>query len=557
MRCLLACLVLLPTLALAEDMRLPPETARLNQMAARFAPVEVRVDLSGVPENERRALADLVKAARIVDALFMRQLWAGNEAMMLRLMEDTTPLGRARLDYFMINRGPWSRLDDNAIFVPGAPAKPEAANFYPAGATKADVEAWLKALPEAERTAAIGFFTTIRRDAAGKFSSVPYSLEYQGELAEMSQLLRDAAAKTAEPSLKAFLDSRAAAFASNDYYASDVAWMKLDSAIDPTIGPYEVYEDGWFNYKAAFEAFITVRDAAETAKLDRFGGELQWLEDRLPIDPAYRRKKLGGLAPMRVVNVVFSAGDGNHDVQTAAYNLPNDERIVAEMGSKRILLKNFQQAKFDKTLVPISKVALAAEDQAYVDFEAFFTHILMHEVMHGLGPTNTGPNGSGGGVRQAIRELYSTVEEAKADITGLWALQKLMDKGVIDRAGERRMYTTYLASAFRTLRFGMDDSHARGMAMQVNYLLDAGAYRVNADGTFSVNTAKAKKAVAGLSHELLTLEATGDYDGAKRFLDKMVVMRPEVKAVLDRLGEVPVDIRPRFVTADDLEREFP
>ncbi len=227
------------------------------------------------------------------------------------------------------------------------------------------------------------------------------------------------------------------------------------------------------------------------------------------------------------------------------------------MGSKRILLKNFQQAKFDKTLVPISKVALAAEDQAYVDFEAFFTHILMHEVMHGLGPTNTGPNGSGGGVRQAIRELYSTVEEAKADITGLWALQKLMDKGVIDRAGERRMYTTYLASAFRTLRFGMDDSHARGMAMQVNYLLDAGAYRVNADGTFSVNTAKAKKAVAGLSHELLTLEATGDYDAAKRFLDKMVVMRPEVKAVLDRLGDVPVDIRPRFVTADDLEREFP
>ena len=557
MRCLLACLVLLPTLSLAEDMRLPPETARLNQMAARFAPVEVRVDLSGVPENERRALADLVKAARIVDALFMRQLWAGNEAMMLRLMEDTTPLGRARLDYFMINRGPWSRLDDNAIFVPGAPAKPEAANFYPAGATKADVEAWLKALPEAERTAAIGFFTTIRRDAAGKFSSVPYSLEYQGELAEMAQLLRDAAAKTAEPSLKAFLDSRAAAFASNDYYASDVAWMKLDSAIDPTIGPYEVYEDGWFNYKAAFEAFITVRDAAETAKLDRFGGELQWLEDRLPIDPAYRRKKLGGLAPMRVVNVVFSAGDGNHDVQTAAYNLPNDERIVAEMGSKRILLKNFQQAKFDKTLVPISKVALAAEDQAYVDFEAFFTHILMHEVMHGLGPTNTGPNGSGGGVRQAIRELYSTVEEAKADITGLWALQKLMDKGVIDRAGERRMYTTYLASAFRTLRFGMDDSHARGMAMQVNYLLDAGAYGVNADGTFSVNTARAKKAVAGLSHELLTLEATGDYDAAKRFLDKMVVMRPEVKAVLDRLGEVPVDIRPRFVTADDLEREFP
>ena len=322
------------------------------------------------------------------------------------------------------------------------------------------------------RTAATGFFTTIRRDAAGKFSAVPYSLEYQGELAEMARHLRDAAAATEDPTLKEFLAARADAFASNDYYASDIAWMKLDSAIEPTIGPYEVYEDGWFNYKAAFEAFITVRDDAETAKLDRFGSELQWLEDRLPIDPTFRRKKLGGLAPMRVVNVVFSAGDGNHDVQTAAFNLPNDERIVAEMGSKRTMLKNYQQAKFEKTLVPISKVALAKEDQDYVDFEAFFTHILMHEVMHGLGPTNTGPNGSGGGVRQAIKELYSTVEEAKADITGLWALQQLMDKGVIDRAGERRMYTTFLASAFRTLRFGMDDSHARGMAMQVNYLLD-------------------------------------------------------------------------------------
>ena len=554
----LAACLLLPALALADpEMRLPPETVRLNDMAARFAPVDIRLDLSGLPPGERRALASLIKAARITDALFMRQMWAGNEAMLLRLMEDTTPLGRARLDYFMINRGPWSRLDDNAIFIPGAPPKPEAANFYPAGATKADVEAWLKTLESADQAAATGFFTTIRRDAAGRFAAVPYSLEYQGELAEMARHLRDAAAATAQPTLKAFLESRADALASNDYYASDVAWMKLDSTIEPTIGPYEVYEDGWFNYKAAFEAFITVRDDAETAKLERFGSELQWLEDRLPIDPSYRRKQLGGLAPIRVVNVVFSAGDGNHDVQTAAYNLPNDERIVAEMGSKRMMLKNFQQAKFENTLVPISKVALAPDDQSYVDFEAFFTHILMHELMHGLGPTNTGPHGSGGGVRPALKELYSTVEEAKADITGLWALQKLMDKGVINRAGERRMYTTFLASAFRTLRFGMDDAHARGMAMQVNFLLDAGAFRVNADGTFSVDLRKAKKGVTALSHDLLSLQAAGDYEAGKVMLKRLVVMRPEVRAVLDRLGGVPVDIRPRFVTADDLEKEMP
>ncbi len=557
MRTVLACLMLLPALASAEAIRLPPETVRVNEMAARFAPVEIRVDLSRLPDGERRALANLIKAARITDALFMRQMWAGNAAMLLRLMEDDSPLGRARLDYFQINRGPWSRLDDNAVFIPGAPVKPEAANFYPPGATKEHVEAWLGGLAEAERGAATGFFTTIRRDAAGKFHAVPYSLEYQGELAEMARHLRDAASATEEPSLKAFLESRADAFASNDYYASDVAWMKLDSKIEPTIGPYEVYEDGWFNYKAAFEAFITLRDDAETEKLDRFGQELQWLEDRLPIDPSFRREKLGGLAPMRVVNVVFGAGDGNHDVQTAAFNLPNDERIVAEMGSKRVMLKNYQQAKFDHTLLPISKVALAAEDQPHVDFEAFFTHILMHEVMHGLGPTNTGPQGSGGGVRPALKELYSTVEEAKADISGLWALQKLMDKGVIDRAGERRMYTTFLASAFRTLRFGMDDSHARGMALQVNYLMDAGAYRVGDDGTFSVDLRKAKKAVEGLTRERLTIEAKGDYEGGKRLMDRLVVLRPEVQAVLGKLDGVPVDIRPRFVTADELEKEFP
>ncbi|HKX59794.1 MAG TPA: hypothetical protein VJN00_10520 [Steroidobacteraceae bacterium] len=557
MRTLLACCLLMPLLASAEDIRLPPKTVRLEAMAARFAPVDIRVDISALPEGEQKALASLIKAARITDALFMRQMWAGNEAMLLRLMEDDTPLGRARLDYFLINRGPWSRLDDNAVFVPGAPTKPEAANFYPAGATKAEVESWLGGLAEADRAAATGFFTTIRRDTAGKLQAVPYSLEYQGELAEMARHLRDAASATSAPTLKAFLESRAEALASNDYYASDVAWMKLDAAVEPTIGPYEVYEDAWFNYKAAFEAFITVRDDAETAKLERFGQELQWLEDRLPIDGSFRRKKLGGLAPMRVVNVVFSAGDGNHDVQTAAYNLPNDERIVAEMGSKRMMLKNYQQAKFDNTLVPISKVALAAEDQSHVDFDAFFTHILMHEVMHGLGPTNTGAQGSGGGVRPALKELYSTIEEAKADISGLWALQKLMDKGVIDRAGERRMYTTFLASAFRTLRFGMDDAHARGMALQVNWLLDAGAYRVGADGTFSVDPRKARKAVEGLTRELLTIEANGDYDGGKRLLERLVVLRPEVQAVMGRLEGVAVDIRPRFVTADELEKAYP
>ncbi|MGH8135712.1 MAG: dipeptidyl-peptidase 3 family protein [Steroidobacteraceae bacterium] len=554
MKRLIAALMLLPGLALAsEEMKIQPEVQRLNAMSARLAPVDIRVDLSGLPANEKQALAHLVRAARMTDSLFLRQVWAGNETLLLRLLENTTVLGRAQLDYFLMNKGPWSRLDEDAPFIAGIPEKPEAANFYPAGATRAEVETWLASLAPADRAAATGFFTTIRRDAGGRMTAVPYSLEYQGELAEMANELRAAAVATNQPTLKAFLESRAAALASNDYYASDVAWMKLDSSIEPTIGPYEVYEDGWFNFKAAFEAFITVRDDAETRKLERFGGELQWLEDRLPIDKQYRRARLGGLAPMRVVNVVFAAGDGNRGVQTAAYNLPNDERIVNEMGSKRMMLKNFQQAKFDQALLPISRVALAPADQPYVNFDAFFTHILMHEIMHGLGPQSTGAGGTGPGVRQAIKELYSTVEEAKADVSGLWALQQLMDKRVLNKVDERAMYTTFLASSFRTLRFGMTEAHAKGMALQVNYLLDVGGFRVSPDGTFSVNLKKAKKGTVALTRELMTLEATGNYDATRRLLDRLVVIRPEVQTVLDRLGGVPVDIRPRFVTAEGLD----
>src|SRR5438034_454613 len=265
-----------------------PDAARLTAMADRFAPVDIRADVSRLPANEQQALARIVEAARIMDPLFLRQVWAGNEALLFELLEDQSPLGRARLRYFMIDKGPWSRLDHDAPFLPNVPAKPGGANFYPAGATKADVEAWLAGLPPAERTRATGFFTTIRRGPDGRFTSVPYSLEYQGELARAAELLREAAGLTKEPSLVAFLKKRADALVSNDYYASDVAWMELDARLEPTIGPYEVYEDEWFNAKAAFEAFITVRDEGETRKLSRFASELQWLEDRLPMNPEGR-----------------------------------------------------------------------------------------------------------------------------------------------------------------------------------------------------------------------------------------------------------------------------
>jgi hypothetical protein len=541
-----------------------PPAAEINTMAARFAPADIRADLSALPDNERRALAKLVDAARIMDSLFLKQVWAGNDALLQELGHAavshsrgatgasgaSADLAYARLHYFLINKGPWSRLDHNRVFVPGAPEKPEGANFYPAGATKADVQKWIDSLSGEERARATGFFTTIRRTPAGAFTAVPYSVEYQGELARAASLLREAADLTTQPTLKKFLSTRADAFLTDDYYDSDVAWMELDASIEPTIGPYEVYEDEWFNFKAAFEAFITVRDEAESRKLQSFSQHLQELENALPIDPQYRNPKLGALAPIRVVNVVFSAGDGNRGVQTAAFNLPNDERVVREKGTKRVMLKNMQDAKFNRVLVPISKVALRAADQKDVAFDAFFTHILMHELMHGLGPHNITVAGRTTTVRQELKETYSAIEEAKADVSGLWALRQLADRKLLDPSIAKTMYTTFLASAFRSIRFGVNEAHGRGIAVQLNYLLDAGAFKVMPGGVFAVDDTKIADAVTALTRDIMTLQAHGDYAQAKNLLDRLGVVRPEVQRVLDRLTNVPVDIEPRFTSAE-------
>jgi hypothetical protein len=529
-----------------------PDTATLQTMTARFAPVDLTVDLSALPARERQALARLVEASQLMDALFLRQVWAGNEAMLFRLAQDHTPLGQARLHYFLINKGPWSRLDHDAPFIPGVPAKPEGANFYPAGASQAEVAAWIEKLPEDEKAKATGFFTTIRRTPQGTFTSVPYSLEYQGELAHIAQLLRDAAALADEPTLQNYLEKRAEAFLTNDYYASDIAWMELDGAIEPTIGPYEVYEDGWFNYKAAFEAYVTVRDDAETKKLQTLGDHLQEIENHLPIDSQYRNPHLGGMAPIRVVNEIYAAGDGNKAVQTAAFNLPNDERVIREKGSKRVMLRNVQQAKFKLTLVPISRVVLAKADQANVSFDAFFTHTVMHELMHGLGPHNITVNGRATTARQELKDTFSAIEEAKADISGLFALQYLIDHGVLDKSLEQTMYTTFLASAFRSIRFGINEAHGLGQAVQLNYLLDHGAFEVHPDGTFGVNRAKIREGVDSLTREFMTIEARGDITAARNMLKTLGVIRPPVRHLLDELKSVPVDIEPRFTTANAL-----
>src|SRR5262245_32525524 len=528
-----------------------PDTQKLQQMAARFAPTDITADLSKLSDADRRVLGKLVEAAKIVDALFLRQVWSGNHELLLQLARDESPAGRARLHYFLINKGPWSRLDHNAPFIRGVPPKPLGASYYPESASKADLERWLQSLPEQERARATGFFTVVRRAGSG-FTLVPYNLEYQGELARAAALLRDAAQLATEPTLKSFLTWRADAFLSNDYYDSNVAWMELKGAIEPTIGPYEVYEDELFNYKAAFEAYVTVQDEAETAKLQKFAGELQDIENNLPIEPKYRNPKIGALAPIVVVNEIYAAGDGNRAVQTAAFNLPNDERVVREKGAKRVMLKNVQDAKFAKTLQPISKIVLGAPDRPKLSFEAFFTHIVVHELMHGLGPHSITVNGRQTTVRQQLKETYSALEEAKADISGLFGIQHMIDNGVLPKAMEQSLYTTFLASAFRSIRFGVGEAHGKGIAMQLNYLLDQRAFTIQGDGTFAVNPDRIKEGVAGLTREIMTIQAEGDYEKAKSLGERLGIVRPQVQQALEKLQSIPVDIEPRFISADQL-----
>ena len=546
----------------------PATVEQLTAMSARYAPVDLTADTAHLSAGDRQAIAKLVEAAKLVDVLQLRQRWSGNEALWAALKKDKSKLGQARLNYFWINKGPWSVLDGHASFMPASYAgiaipahKPLAGNFYPQGATKATLESWMNALPADDKQQAQWFFTTIRAGKDGKYAIVKYSDEYKAELSQLAKLLDEAAAATDNASLKKFLTLRARAFLDNDYLQSDFAWMDLDSPVDITIGPYETYNDELFGYKAAFEAYVNIRDQGETQKLNFFAQHMQELEDNLPLDAQYRNPKVGALAPMVVVNQVYGAGDGNMAVQTAAYNLPNDERIISARGSKRVMLKNVQEAKFKATLTPISKLVLAPEAQQDVDFNSFFTHILAHEIMHGLGPHATQVDGKASTPRQDLKETYSTIEEAKADITGLFALRYMMDKGQLSSTlgqgelAERKLYNTFLASGFRTLHFGLTDSHARGMAIQMNYILDKGGFVSLGDGRFGVDFAKIKQAVIDLDREFLTIEATGDYARAQALMTKYVVIRPEVQVALDKMKAVPNDIRPDFVTARALDRQ--
>ncbi len=510
---------------------------------AQFVPEELTAVTSHLSDADREALGHLVRAARAVDRIFVRQAWTGNPAFAPRVAALGGPDAEPAQQYYRIMYGPWDRLADFEPFL-GHQKHPQGAGFYPEDMSKEEFEGWLEQHP-ADRTSFTSLTTVIRREG-DSLTAIPYSVEYADLLDEAASELRAAAGVTENVSLRRFLELRADAFSSDDYYASDMAWMDLDSPIEVVIGPYETYEDRLFGYKASFEAFVCVAQPEDSARLDRFKQELPALESNLPIPDEYKNPNRGSESPIRVVDELFTAGDTRAGVQTLAFNLPNDERVREAKGSKKVLLKNVMHAKYDGILVPIAQQVLPAEDAADVDFEAFFQFTLHHELAHGLGPGRITVDGRDTEVRLELKDLYSAFEEAKADVLGVYDIYALADRGVMDKGILDHLPASYTAGIFRSIRFGVTEAHGKGMLMQANYLLAKGALEVTQDGRLRPVPEKFRSAFSDLAHDLLMIQATGDYAAAQRFADQYGAMPQVLEAGVDRLTGIPVDIDPSY-----------
>ena len=514
----------------------------VDKRLSQFTPTVVDFEDKLVKPEYRPVLKKLVQAAQILDGLYLSQVDPNNPALRQKLVEQKAP--QAVLDYFDVMYGPWDRLAGDEPFV-GERHKPHGAGFYPEDLKKEELEAWIKAHPEQEK-AFRGYFTVIRRDGEG-LKAVPYAEFYGEQLKVAAKLLQEAAAASPHKALSKYLKTRAAAFLSNDYYESDKAWMDLgDSPIEVVIGPYEVYEDRLMGYKAAFEAFITLRDPDYSDRMKVVARYQKQLESNLPIPAKYMTKR-GTSSPISVVVVAFTAGDTRAGVQTAAFNLPNDERVRTEKGSKKVLLKNHSEAKFNKVLIPIARRVVDEKEFANITFDTYFSDILLHEMAHGIGPGKIKVDGRTTSVNRELKELYPAFEECKADVVGLLNGEYLIKKKALPRTMLKQLPPTYLAGIFRAVRFGVEEAHAKGVLLAFNYLMDKGAI-THDDKTkrFSVDHKVFFKAIRELSRELLMVQARGSYKEAKALLDKYGVVRPQMKAALAGLTDVPVDIKPSY-----------
>ncbi|CAG8450149.1 17221_t:CDS:2 [Acaulospora colombiana] len=525
----------------------------LTNIINRYAPIPLGADLSDFTENEKIALSKLVDAGKLIERIYVRQKWKGNEALHDQL-RNSTPHDEKALMVFNLLKGPWDRVDGlvfhNLPNIP--PHKPEGGNFYPEDMSKEEFESWVKTLPEEQQKKAKGFYHVVRRreedsgeGKKGELCLKPYSEEYNDLLVEASKLLRESSELVHDESLSTFLRTRADSFLSNEYLNSEIDWLNIskESRIEVTVGPYEVYTDELFSIKSAFEFYIHARDFPFSKTLEKFSSSLQEVEDSLPVPDEYKSKDLKA-TPIIVVNQLFAAGDVAVPM-TAAYNLPNDEEAIKRGGSKLVIIKNVQEGKYQNILDPIAKSVIALDQLRYLSFDAFFTHVLLHEVAHSNGPHYTiGPHPVT--VRSRLQEYHSAIEEAKADITGLYAAAHLLKTGLLTAPSIEQFYVTYLASAFRSIRFGIKE---------LNYILSQGGFAYDPTTLrFSVNFASAASAVSNLTREILIMQGDGDKGRVKEFIDKYGSIRKEVKETLERLENegIPIDVRPLYEISKEL-----
>ena len=533
------------------------EVTMLKENIAKFVPVEIQYDENLLSEREKVVLEKLYRASKIIDEIFLEQVYSKNGQIKSELIADLSNKTiltekpelklelEPELELFNIMFGPFNRLEDNVPFI-GKDKKPLGANFYPEDMTKEEFEKWIKQNPGDEKSFT-NEFTVIRRKD-GKLIAIPYSEYFKDKLTKASNLLKEAAEYCDNQSLKKYLLSRADAFLSNDYYQSDMDWMDLkDHNIEVVIGPFEVYEDEMFNYKASFESFVTIKDPVETKKLEVFAKYLNDIEKNLPLDEKHKNFSRGSESPIVVANEVFTAGDTKAGVQTLAFNLPNDERVRQAKGSKKVMLKNVHEAKFEKLLKPIAEIVLDPEQLKYLTFNAFFSHTLMHEMSHGVGPGFIKVNGKDTEVKKELKETYSTLEECKADILGMYNNMFMIEKGVYPKESENEILVTFLAGAFRSMRFGIGEAHGGGNAIIYNFLLEKGGY------VFDEKTQKVKvdfnkihSALKDLANLVLTIQAEGNYQGAKDLIAKYAVNSRTIELLRKKLEKLPVDIKPVF-----------
>ena len=498
-----------------------------------YVPVRLEADLGGLTERQTEMLPLLVRASQMMDPLFWQQAF-GNRSELLKSIEDPDARRLAEINY-----GPWDRLGGNAPFLPGFGPKPAGANYYPHDMALEEFEAAASSDPALRSQ-----YTLVRRDSKGELVALPYHTAFGPQLAEVSALLRKAAPLAEDEGFRRYLEARAEALTTSDYQPSDMAWMDMrDNAIDLVIGPIESYEDGLLGAKTAFEAYVLIKDTEWSARLAKFSGMLPELQDGLPVPPEYKTEEPGGNSQLNAYDVLFYAGDCNAGAKTIAINLPNDEQVQLEKGSRRLQLKNAMRAKFDKILLSIADVLVAEDQRASINFDAFFSNTMFHEVAHGLGIKQT--LDGAGTVREALRETTSSLEENKADILGLHLVRRLIEAGEVPEGDIKSNYVTFMAGIFRSIRFGAASAHGRANLLSFNFLKRSGAVvRDSSSGTYRVDIEKMRGAVDALAGKILMIQGDGAYERARDLLDEMGTVDDTLQSDLARLeeSEIPVDV---------------